>query len=289
MPLLTVSRSTLVAAAAILFALAITCPAKAQGLGDLAVAPTRIVMEGRTRAAQVSLLNKGTETAIYRVSIINMQMTESGEYRRVEETGTAAGYAESLVRFAPRQVELQPGKSQTVRIILRKPPGLKEGEYRSHILFQAVPDPQTGQSVEMQTSDQGMSIRLVVVPAITIPLIVRHGELSASAAITNIVLTRGDASNGSQPMVSFSINRNGGRSLFGDISVSYRPAGGGEEYVIGQINQLAVYTPNSRRMISLPLRVPEQVKFTGGRLRVEYRARPDDGGKTIAVAEYAVP
>ena len=278
--------------AAITVALAISfyaSSATSQGLGDLAVAPTRIVMEGRTRAAQVSLLNKGTDTAIYRVSIINMQMSESGEYRRVEESGTAGGYADALVRFAPRQVELQPGKSQTVRIILRKPAGLKEGEYRSHILFQAVPDPQTGQSVEMQTSDEGLSIRLVVVPAITIPLIVRHGDLSASAAISDIALTRGDAADGSRPMVNFSIVRSGARSLFGDISVSYQPADNQETYVVGKINQLAVYTPNPRRAISLPLQVPEHVTLSGGRLRVEYRARPDDGGETIAVGDHAVP
>jgi len=283
-------RSCFVAAIAIAVIVVMLVPsARSQGVGDLAVAPTRIVMEGRTRSAQVTLLNKGTEVAVYRVSIINMQMTEAGEYRRVEETGAAGGYADSMVRFAPRQVELQPGKSQTVRIILRKPPGLQEGEYRSHILFQAVPDPKTGQSVEMQTSDEGLSIRLVVVPAITIPLIVRHGELSASASISDITLSEGDAKNETQPMVSFSINRSGSRSLFGDVSISYLPPDSHEEFVVGQINQLAVYTPNSRRRISLPLRVPEHVTLSGGRLRVEYRARPDDGGGTIASADQAVP
>jgi len=288
-PLARSAASFIAAAATALIGLSCTSAALAQGLGDLAVAPTRVVMEGRTRSAQVSLLNKGTDVAVYRISIINMRMTESGEYRRVEETGTAGGYADSLVRFAPRQVELQPGKSQTVRIILRKPPGLQEGEYRSHILFQAVPDPQTGQSVEMQTTEEGMSIRLVVVPAITIPLIVRHGELSASASINDIVLSHGDATTGGQPMVSFAINRSGSRSLFGDISISYRPADSKEEFVIGQINQLAVYTPNSRRTISLPLHVPEKVTLSGGRLRIEYRARPDDGGATIAFADQTVP
>lgn len=288
-PLARLTHSFIAAVTVALGVLSCMSLAQAQGLGDLAVAPTRVVMEGRTRSAQVSLLNKGTDTAVYRISIINMQMSESGEYRRVEETGTAGGFADSLVRFAPRQVELQPGKSQTVRIILRKPPGLQEGEYRSHILFQAVPDPQTGQSVEMQTTDEGMSIRLVVVPAITIPLIVRHGELSASASISDIVLSRGDAKNDGQPMVSFSINRSGARSLFGDVSITYRSADGREEFVIGQINQLAVYTPNSRRRISLPLRVPVHVTLSGGRLRVEYRARPDDGGGTIAFADQAVP
>lgn len=259
--------------------------AAAQNIGDLAVAPTRIILEGRDRAAQVSLLNKGSNTAVYRISVINMRMTESGEYQRVEETGTAGFYADSLVRYAPRQVELKPGKSQTVRIILRKPSGLPEGEYRSHILFQAVPDPTVGQSVEMTTKDEGLSIRLIVVPAITIPLIVRHGKLSASASLSNFRLDSDNRTPDGKPILNFRINRTGTRSLFGDISVTYRPAGSNDEYVVGQINQLAVYTPNSHRNVALPLQVPERVKLSAGRLIVEYRAASAAEGDMLARAQ----
>lgn len=258
--------------------------ALAQGVGDLAVAPTRIVLEGRTRSAQISLLNRGTIPAIYRISVINMQMTENGEYKRVETSGIGEGHADTLVRHAPRQVELEPGKSQTVRILLRKPADLAEGEYRSHILFQAVPDPGTGQSVEMATKEDGLSIRLIVVPGITIPLIVRQGDLSATASISTASLS---TANGN-PTLSLRIDRTGTRSLFGDIAVTYvKPDG--QEYVVGEISQLAVYTPNASRRISVSLRVPDGVKLSGGRLRVEYRARPDDGGETLAAARVNVP
>jgi P pilus assembly chaperone PapD len=259
--------------------------ARAQGIGDLAVAPTRIILEGRARTAQVSLLNKGSATAIYRISIINMQMTESGEYNRVEESGVDGGYADSLVRYAPRRVELTPGKSQTVRIILRKPSGLKEGEYRSHILFQAVPDPTVGQSVEMTTKDEELSIRLIVVPAITIPLIVRHGKLSASASLSDFRLDSDNSTPDGKPVLNFRISRSGSRSLFGDISVTYQPAGSTEKYVVGLINQLAVYTPNSHRNVALPLQVPEQIKLSAGRLLVEYRAQSAEEGDTLTRAE----
>jgi P pilus assembly chaperone PapD len=265
-------------------------PAHAQGIGDLAVAPTRIILEGRERTAQVSLLNKGSVPATYRISIINMQMTESGEYRRIEETGVDGGYADALVRYAPRQVELAPGKSQTVRIILRKPGGLKEGEYRSHILFQAVPDPTAGQSVEATTTEQGLSIRLIVVPAITIPLIVRHGKLEATASLSDLQLVAAGATPDAPPALAFRINRSGARSVFGDISIAYHPPGSKEEYIIGEINQLAVYTPNAHRRVTMPLHVPEHVKLAGGRIAVQYRAHDDTGkGKLLATAELKLP
>lgn len=257
--------------------------ARAQGVGDLAVAPTRIVLEGRTRSAQISLLNRGTVTAIYRISIINMQMTNSGEYKRVETSGIEEGHADKLIRHAPRQVELEPGKSQTVRVLLRKPANLPDGEYRSHILFQAVPNPETGQSVEMATNRDGLSIRLVVVPGITIPLIVRQGGLAATASLTNLGLSKANGAT-----LSLRINRTGTRSLFGDIAVTYITADG-SEYVVGEISQLAVYTPNTHRTITLSLRVPDGVKLNGGSMRVEYRARPEDGGETIASTRIKVP
>jgi len=283
-------QSLVLAFAVVLLALPPAGAARAQGIGDLAVAPTRVILEGRDRAAQVSLLNKGSATAIYRISIINMQMTETGEYHRIEETGVGGGYADSLVRYAPRQVDLAPGKSQTVRIILRKPSGLKEGEYRSHILFQAVPDPTVGQSVEMTTKEEGMSIRLIVVPAITIPLIVRHGTLDATASLSNLRLAKGDATTGGLPTLTFRINRSGERSVFGDIAIAYRPPGSGEDYIIGEISQLAVYTPNAHRIVTLPLRIPENVTLSGGRIAVRFRARDDDGkGDVVATAEVKVP
>lgn len=283
-------RCLALAIAAVLVALLPVGAAHAQGIGDLAVVPTRVVLEGRERAAQVSVLNKGSVRATYRISIINMQMTETGEYRRVEETGVGGGYADSLVRYAPRQVQLAPGKSQTVRIILRKPSGLEEGEYRSHILFQAVPDPTIGQSVEVTTKEEGMSIRLIVVPAITIPLIVRHGTLDATATLSNLRLAKSDASFKGQPTLTFQIDRSGKRSVFGDIMIAYRPPGDGEEYIIGEISQLAVYTPNAYRIVTLPLHIPESVKLSGGRIAIQFRARDDDGkSDVVATAEMNVP
>jgi P pilus assembly chaperone PapD len=278
------------ALAATLLVLSASGPARAQGIGDLAVVPTRIILEGRQRTAQVSLLNKGSATATYRISIINMQMTESGEYRRVTESGVERGYAGSLVRYAPRQVELAPGDSQTVRIILRKPGGLKEGEYRSHILFQSVPDPTAGQSVEATTREDGLSIRLIVVPAITIPLIVRHGKLEATTSLSNLQLDTSSATPDGRPSITFRINRSGERSVFGDVSITYVPRDSTQEYIIGEITQLAVYTPNAHRNVTMPLRVPEGVQLSGGRIAVQYRAHDGGGsGDVLAAAQLNVP
>ncbi len=76
-------------------------PAFAQGL---VVAPTRVVMEGRTRSVTISLLNNGAEAAIYRITIINMRMTETGQFEQLEKDTPAVGgekFAGRLFRYAP--------------------------------------------------------------------------------------------------------------------------------------------------------------------------------------------
>jgi hypothetical protein len=59
-------------------------PAPARGgAGDLLVAPTRVVLEGRTRTAEITLVNIGREPATYRISLYHLRMLESGEMKEI--------------------------------------------------------------------------------------------------------------------------------------------------------------------------------------------------------------
>ena len=105
---------------------------------NLMITPTRIVFEERTRTAQVTLMNNGSDTGNYRISFINQNMTDDGRFVEVKE-GEEGMFSNSMVRYSPRQITLPAGQSQVVRLMLRKPRDLKDGEYRSHMLFQSLP------------------------------------------------------------------------------------------------------------------------------------------------------
>ena len=64
-------------AAGIVAAAFVPTPAGA-GVGDLLVAPTRLVLDGR-RGAEIILNNIGDEPATYRVSVEFRRMTEKGD------------------------------------------------------------------------------------------------------------------------------------------------------------------------------------------------------------------
>ncbi len=240
------------------------------GVGDLLVAPTRVVLEGRTRAAEIILNNTGEKEATYRIGLIHLHMDENGKYKDIPESALDSSPdkpAKKLLRFSPHQVTLKPGESQTVKIMVRKPEGLADGEYRSHIAFHAVPETATGEDVEEKEVETGkIAIRLIPIYGVSIPVIVREGTLSAKAGISGMKRTGNT--------LSLAITRNGGKSLYGDVLVT--DASG---KVVGEMRGVAVLVPNQSRRINVSLS-----EGAGGNLSVEFRSREDEENATLAKA-----
>ena len=107
-------------------------------------------------------------------------MTENGSLEEADEAKPGEQFADKLIRYSPRQITLEPGRTQTVRLLVRKPRDLAPGEYRSHLLFQSVPPADFGTSVEAEGVEEGtISVQMIPTFAISIPIIIRHGDVSA--------------------------------------------------------------------------------------------------------------
>jgi len=258
-------------------------PVQAQGAGDLVVSPTRVVLEGRTRSAQLGLVNKGSSTATYRISVINMHMSEDGSMTEVATPAKGQQFADKLFRYSPRQVTLEPGASQAIRLLLRKPKDLPDGEYRSHMMLRAVPDA-AGQSVE--STGTGAAVRLIPVFGIAVPIIVRHGNVDYQMSMSDIAFVPATEQE-PLPKVRFKLNRTGNRSSYGDLTATLNV--GGKDVVLSQIFRLAVYTPNESRTVEMTLRVPDGVTLSGNSLKIDYKTISDEGGKLLAEGSTVLP
>src|SRR6476661_8651235 len=100
----------------------------ASGVGDLLVAPTRLVLDGR-RGAEIILNNIGDEPATYRVSVEFRRMTEKGELVDVATPSATDKAAEDMIVYAPRKITLAPHEPQAIRIAVRQQQGIADGEY----------------------------------------------------------------------------------------------------------------------------------------------------------------
>lgn len=253
---------------------------------DLLVYPTRLVFEGNERAAQLDLNNNGAEPATYRITLVNRRMTETGGFVDVASPASGEMFAGDMVRFSPRQVVLAPGATQTVRVSVRKPADLADGEYRSHLSFERVPEARGSTSVEGQGGSGEVGVQLRMLVGVTIPVIVRHGATSATVSISGLELQKAGA-NGPTTL-AFVLHRSGNRSVYGDLGASFTPAGG-TEHQVGKAAGLAVYTPNALRRGRLELQLPRGMALARGTLRLAYRDRPEAGGKLLAEAVLQLP
>ena len=251
----------------------------AHASGDLLVAPTRVVLDG-SRGTEVVLSNIGAEPATYRISLEVKRMTAAGGLDEIAEADATAAEkaALAMIAFSPRRVTLPPNQPQVIRVGVRVPEGTAPGEYRAHMLFRAVPD--TVAAVDAaKPAGSGVSIALTPIYGITIPVIVRVGDLGAEAMIGDARIS--ETADG--PAFQFDLERTGDRSVYGDIEVT-RP-GVAEPLLVAR--GIAVYPEVSRREVSLRV-PPDLATKLKGPLRIRYSEDREIGGATIDEAERVV-
>jgi P pilus assembly chaperone PapD len=243
----------------------------AAGVGDLLVAPTRIVLDGR-KGTELVLNNIGDEPATYRISVEFRRMIPDGTLSDVDEPSAAEKAAEGMIVYAPRRVTLAPRQPQSIRIAARAPQGLPDGEYRVHLLFRAVPAPTPVAPADGQ-EPKGLQLKLIPVYGVTIPVIVRLGNLEARAGIANVKLEDNDG----KPAVGLDLSRSGSRSTYGEVRV-LKP---GAKAPLALARGVAVYTEIGSRHVSVPL--DESLKGSlSGPVTVQYVETFADGARVIA-------
>lgn len=244
--------------------------------GELMVHPTRLVFDGNTRTAQVDVINSGTETMTYRISVIRRRMNDTGDFVPVDEPAAGERFSDEMIRYSPRQVVLPPGGAQAVRLQIRKPAELEDGEYRAHLLFRALPPAESRAAQTAPAGGTDLEIDLHAVYSVSIPVIVRHGTTAAEVAIRDVAVHDG--------ALTFTLDRKGTRSVYGDLTVTWR-APRGAQRVIARANGVAVYTPNATRRVRLPL---PPGTLSAGELHVAFAERRQQAGRVEAESRIAV-
>jgi len=252
-------------------ALAVACaaaPASA-GVGDLLVAPTRLVLNG-SRGSEIIIKNVGEETATYRVSVELRRMMPNGSLAEVTDPNANEKIAQDMIFYAPRKVVLPPNQPQSVRVTARAPAGLPDGEYRVHLLFRAVPDPKP---VTTPASFQGVGFRLTPIYGVTIPVIVRLGNLEAKAGIADVKLVQDNG----HKAIALDLTRTGDRSTYGEIRVIKD----GLKEPLAELKGVAVYKELNERHVTIP--VPAELQSqAAGPVKVQYYETTDTGSSLVA-------
>jgi P pilus assembly chaperone PapD len=255
-----------------------------KGQGDLLITPRRVVFEGSKRSIDLNLANTGKDTAVYSISIVQIRMTEQGAFETITQPDPGQLFADQYIRFFPRSVTLGPNEAQVVKVQLVRANQLAPGEYRSHFYFRAVPKPKPLGTTEAVKDTPAISVVLTPVFGITIPVIIRVGEVSSKVSLSNMALT---FTKEDVPNLSLTFNRTGNMSVYGDLAV-YHISKAGKETKVGIANGIAVYTPNQTRKFQFNLNTEAGVDYHSGTLRAIFSAPSDVKPERYAEAEVSL-
>lgn len=265
-----------------LFLILIFAASIAKAQGDLLITPKRLVFDGSKRAEEINLANIGKDTATYNISFMQYKMDENGNFIMINEDDSTQKFAHKNLRFFPRTVTLAPNEAQSVKVQLIKANELLPGEYRSHLFFKNTYN-KTALGEEQQDSSKEANISVNIKPVfgISIATIIRVGQNNTQAHFSNTKYIAGTKTAG--PLISFTLNRNGNMSLYGDLKVSYTGADN-KSTQVAIMKGLAVYTPNASRNVQLPLQKFPGLEFTNGKLFIEF-SNPSSKNSPIANTE----
>jgi len=248
--------------------------------GDLLISPNRVIFEGRKQKEELNLINTGKETTTFSVSFVQRRMNEDGSFEIIEVPDSGQWFADPYLRIYPRQVTLEPGEAQVVMLQCRRKSDMQNGEYRSHLYFRSEKNYSALGTENTLLDAKSLSVEVIPIFGMSIPIIVRSGEVSASVALNDLKLETDEANN---RILTFTINRTGNISVYGDLKAEYIPENG-KQYQIGAIKGVAVYTNLNKRYVSIKLDTMANTNLKSGKLRLSYNSR-DDARKREVFAE----
>jgi P pilus assembly chaperone PapD len=253
----TTMKKLILSASIFILLMIIGLPAEAK----IDILPRRVVIEGRNKSGEITILNLGTKPMGYRIGIINYRQDEKGVYTLLNEPLNPAFDPEKYIRLSPRQFTLPVGGRQKIRFSVRPPADLPEGEYRFHVAANSLAPVEPG-SEEKRGAAVGLRINL----GVSIPVVYRHGNLSATAKIIDAQWVTAQQNEQGANGMNVTIGRQGNSSTIGLLEVYWTPNGGTEEK-IGYVVNANVFIDVEKRSVFVPMK---SLPSGSGTVRIRY-------------------
>lgn len=207
----------------------------------VAVSPTALYIDSRTRTGVLTLYNPGSlpEEITIDFAYGYPQADSAGNVTVQVTHEPAAGEPSALawMRAFPRRLLLQPGQRQIVRVLVEPPPELADGEYWARILISS-----RGGQPPIEQTQGDVRLQLNVVTTLVMAANYRKGDLRTGVSVTAAAARR--TPEGVQLQVD--LTRTGNAAFLGRLRAELLDAGGN---VLDTLyDDLAVYRSMRRRL-----------------------------------------
>lgn len=255
----------------------VALPARA----DILISPQRVTLDDINRRPVISLHNPGTVARTYRLNWVERRLDENGKLNLIKD-GENPRSITSMVRFSPRRVVIEPGKTQTVRLDYRPPAGLAPGEYRSHLLIELEPPADGGGGTPVATGEKdGITFRLDALLSFSVPVFVRHGAGTSTVQIAAVEPVMIERDGGKEPALKVRLTRAGEFGAYGRLVVYQQLNAKAPVEMIGEAGGVAMYTEINGLTRDVTLK-PGTRLLPGSWMRVTYEGEDGERGKVFA-------
>lgn len=216
----------------------------------------RIYLDKDNRTSSFVIFNQDTNHQNCHLSLRHNSFDENGTMRHLSRDVVPDNSAKNWLRYSPREFKLTPTQSQTVRFALRRKANAQDGEYRSYLVVDcSIDNPQ-------KEGETNLSLQTRLVH--NIPIIVRSGKLDAQLDIDNILIENDS--------VHFTMNRQGTRSVYGEIEVINTT----NNDIVSMSRSISIYPETKRHQFKLPIK-----GINPQNLKIRFTEDKDFGGSII--------
>jgi P pilus assembly chaperone PapD len=218
--------------------LLLTQSSHVQAVAEVSYSKYRFVFDDNIRKDALLISNRGSSSVSCNASLSHFIMGDNGPTKLADSPDEVANSAEKLLRYSPRQSNIGPNGTQVVRLLSRRRPGIKNGEYISYLKLSCQEAVQKKQKSQSQITVKPQFVHYF-------PLQVRVGKLTASTHFENARIIKNEGNY----KVSVEQYRQGERSIIGDIEVKDKTGD-----VLGMIKNVAIYPSHSKREHKIKLK-----------------------------------
>ncbi len=246
---------------------------------DLTITPTHIVFDGRERFAAITLINTGDEQMTYQMGWRYFRMQETGPAYKSSETSVTEFDLSKHIVLTPRRVTLLPGAKQRIRLALRRPEEVPDGDYHAHLAFSPVVE--VPDSLEQEKPTAGIKINV----GYTIPVVLRAGDIDVNFDIADVGVIVNEKTGKFKALIN--VNRSGGPyGAMAHLYVYHKGHSGGEEELVGELHNAHIFPEVNHRVFDVFL--TKDIR-AGGSLRVVLEHSDKDEDKKFVYAEKTFP
>lgn len=178
--------------------------AAAQEQGSiLYVSPSRVQIAPEEKIQTLTVSNRSAVERRYDISVIDQIMNEQGVTQRVD---TFDYSAKRMLRFVPKRFTLKPGERQIIRVMVRRPGDLTDGDYHSHMLFREIPvQNKSADDLLQGNSPNAASFEIKTLYGLAIPVVVEQGAVQSDMQMVDAQVLK----NPNGPVLAIAMQRSG--------------------------------------------------------------------------------